>query len=114
MSTPGLEMGDLLGQHGSPEANRLVAEEMGKLFTTKIGKQSIGDYLATSLQHQNLTPEGRRMIIQWIYQEFKKGDDGIIANAIRRNPMAFTEESIKSEPDLIKNIYREAFKAMDK
>jgi hypothetical protein len=89
-----LSLGELLGNYGDPEADRIVSRNLGKLMSTKLGDSNINTQLANLIASQ--PPALRGELIRKVYSSLRSE---VQTKSILENPAAFVEYFSRRIPE---------------
>ncbi len=94
--TPGVQWFELIGKHGTPEANQLVTQMIGRILGRKStpDSPSIGDLYAAKIESMQLGPSAQRFVIETLMGAIR---DGAVAEAQKLNPGAFAKGYIRRQ-----------------
>jgi DNA-binding ferritin-like protein (Dps family) len=88
--TPGMSVSEMIGNHGSPEADNLVAAKLGQTLSLKVGDKTVGDVIAEKLEATPLT--ARKLVLGEMFRGLRQS---AMAAAKAENPNAFIPGLIK-------------------
>jgi hypothetical protein len=101
--TPGIKPFAIIGKHGTPEANRLVAESIGEILNLKgAGGKTVGDSLASAIREAKLSPDLQKYILEQIFETIRtNGADLAKVKDIQRSggvPKSFIKKELEGIP----------------
>lgn len=96
LSTPGLSERELVGDHGSREANQLVAKTIGTLLSTSLDKdKTFGDFLADTFTEMELSPQMQKLLVQGFFTTLREKSKDV-AKKLRPELFLKEEQSAKA------------------
>lgn len=82
----------LLGNQPDQHSSQLVAEEMGRILSARVGAGTMGDMLARTIRDQNLSPKGQKEVLTSIFETLR---DVARTAAMARDPQAFATQALQ-------------------
>lgn len=92
---PGVTEAQLVGNHGTDEANRAVAASIGKILRSDTSDGNLGDNIASLIEDTHADPQLQRELLLKLMDKLRRS---AVRDAIRSAPDAFLAGRIKKLP----------------